>query len=382
MADNPITVPLPQDLPQNWTYGQTIGPQGTDVGLTKQHGYNYLMQQVNAAQQAAQELGAAFSGLYGEGDIVPATDGGTGAGDTQNALNNLGAGVRPNLLINGDFLVNQLGKTEYGTSQNAMDRWETTAGVSSLIVQQGYVTVTQNTTGGAVDQYLPDTVHFEQGETLTLSALVRGSSGKAGIQHGIGEYGPTVLVDLSEEWTLATTTFTVPSGDKKQVRFRSNLAGQTFDTLAVKLERGPNQTLAYKDNAGKWRLLPQPESDYDTELQKCQAYQLYFKNNAQSESYGIFVGVGYGHTENIARILLFTPVTLYGAVSGFKPTVTFNDLYIDGIGGTKQVTNIAVPFIPSENGVVLSCTVSETLTVGQFYILRLGQNGELLVDSN
>lgn len=53
---NIITVPLPQDLPTNWVYGQTIGPQGTDVGLTQQHGYNYLMEQVNAAQQAAQEL--------------------------------------------------------------------------------------------------------------------------------------------------------------------------------------------------------------------------------------------------------------------------------------------------------------------------------------
>lgn len=53
---NIITAPLPQDLPTNWAYGQTIGPQGTDVGLTQQHGYNYLMQQVNAAQQAAQEL--------------------------------------------------------------------------------------------------------------------------------------------------------------------------------------------------------------------------------------------------------------------------------------------------------------------------------------
>ena len=63
MPDNPITVPLPQDLPTNWTYGQTIGAAGTDVGLTQQHGYNYLMQQVNAAQQAAQELGEAFAGL-------------------------------------------------------------------------------------------------------------------------------------------------------------------------------------------------------------------------------------------------------------------------------------------------------------------------------
>lgn len=67
MADNPITVPLPQDLPQNWTYGQTIGPQGTDVGLTEKHGYNYLMQQVNAAQQAAKELGEGFEGLEDAG---------------------------------------------------------------------------------------------------------------------------------------------------------------------------------------------------------------------------------------------------------------------------------------------------------------------------
>lgn len=63
MPDNPITVPLPQDLPTNWTYGQTIGATGSDVGLTQQHGYNYLMQQVNAAQQAAQEIGSAFEGL-------------------------------------------------------------------------------------------------------------------------------------------------------------------------------------------------------------------------------------------------------------------------------------------------------------------------------
>lgn len=63
MANNPITTPLPADLPTDWVYGQTIGPNGTDVGLSQQHGYNYLMQQVNAAQQAAEEIGEAFSGL-------------------------------------------------------------------------------------------------------------------------------------------------------------------------------------------------------------------------------------------------------------------------------------------------------------------------------
>lgn len=75
MADNPITTPLPADLPTDWVYGQTIGPQGTDVGLTQQHGYNYLMQQVNAAQQAATQIGEAFSGLpsLGSDGKIPAS---------------------------------------------------------------------------------------------------------------------------------------------------------------------------------------------------------------------------------------------------------------------------------------------------------------------
>lgn len=75
MADNPITTPLPADLPTNWVYGQTIGPQGTDVGLTQQHGYNYLMQQVNAAQQAAEEIAESFAGLAeldADGMVPPA----------------------------------------------------------------------------------------------------------------------------------------------------------------------------------------------------------------------------------------------------------------------------------------------------------------------
>ena len=63
MANNPITVPLPADLPENWSYGQTVAPNGSEAGLSEQYGYNYLMEQVNAAQQAATEIGEAFSGL-------------------------------------------------------------------------------------------------------------------------------------------------------------------------------------------------------------------------------------------------------------------------------------------------------------------------------
>ena len=63
VVSNPIKTPLPADLPEDWTGGQTVAPTGAEVGLSEQHGYNYLMEQVNAAQTAAKEIGEVFSGL-------------------------------------------------------------------------------------------------------------------------------------------------------------------------------------------------------------------------------------------------------------------------------------------------------------------------------
>ena len=63
MADNPITVILPADLPEDWEENDIVAPNGTDAGMTEQHGYNYLMEQVNAAQTAASQLGNAFQTL-------------------------------------------------------------------------------------------------------------------------------------------------------------------------------------------------------------------------------------------------------------------------------------------------------------------------------
>lgn len=61
--DNPITTPLPADLPESWTTGQIVAPNGADVGLSEQHGYNYLMQQVNAAQSGVNTLGEALANV-------------------------------------------------------------------------------------------------------------------------------------------------------------------------------------------------------------------------------------------------------------------------------------------------------------------------------
>lgn len=50
---------LPADLPTNWQGGQIVAPNGADARLPEQYGYNYLMEAVNAAQQAINDLGDA-----------------------------------------------------------------------------------------------------------------------------------------------------------------------------------------------------------------------------------------------------------------------------------------------------------------------------------
>lgn len=59
MADDILkNIPLPADLPENWTSGQIIAPTGAEAGLDNQYGYNYLMMQVNNAQKALKALAA------------------------------------------------------------------------------------------------------------------------------------------------------------------------------------------------------------------------------------------------------------------------------------------------------------------------------------
>lgn len=66
MADRPLSNPLPADLPEDWTSGQIVAPSGADVGLSQQHGYNYLMAQVNAVQQAVNAINESFDTISGK----------------------------------------------------------------------------------------------------------------------------------------------------------------------------------------------------------------------------------------------------------------------------------------------------------------------------
>lgn len=63
MANKPLPSPLTADLPENWTYGQTVAPTGQEVGLPNNYGYNYLMAKVNEARTAINTINDAFTNL-------------------------------------------------------------------------------------------------------------------------------------------------------------------------------------------------------------------------------------------------------------------------------------------------------------------------------
>lgn len=332
MADNPITVSLPQDLPQNWTYGQTIGPQGTDVGLTQQHGYNYLMQQVNAAQQAAKELGAAFPNLYGEGDIVPVSGGGTGAGDVQNALNNLGAGVELNELDNADFVnpVNQFGTSGIISSAGYfIDRWKLVSGTVK-ITPSGLVL------NGTIAQILPNPI----GTVYSATALT-------------------------------TTGIVSCTYDDSAAIFSVTGSGETF--VAAKLEKGATQTLAYQKN-GKTIKLPQNDEWYQNRLSKCMFYHVRL-----SEQYGFF-GFGYIQTETVAYILVPLPNRMRISV----PTTTLNgEIYLWSQFGTgesaiKCSEIVGQPAIAKDYNLLLMQLSIEGGTPGTPVLAQLWNAGDYL----
>jgi hypothetical protein len=61
---------LPADLPEDWTNGMIVAPNGADVGYQERYGYNYLNKQVNDAQNAINDIGTTLDDVAKEVDII------------------------------------------------------------------------------------------------------------------------------------------------------------------------------------------------------------------------------------------------------------------------------------------------------------------------
>lgn len=184
----------------------------------------------------------------------------------QAALSNLGAGVRPNLLVNPRFQVNQRSQTSYSGTYGVytVDGWLlNNAGAATVNVLSDGVQIVAGTTTAQFRQYLES---LSDG-VYTLSFLFTdGSLGyavyeKSGTAYTRKDYAG------SDVWGLG-----MQDTGGKPTAFAYVQAGMSAAPIASKLESGEGQTLAYQDDSGAWQLLPQPESDYATQLAKCKYY--------------------------------------------------------------------------------------------------------------
>lgn len=327
-----------------------------------------LQQQLNALQQKVDAITAPPTDYYtqrysgeetdrgveialgldpeGTGIVTP-EHGGTGADTTQAALAALGAGVQPNLLDNAIF-VGGGGQNSLPINQIAgqPDRWQ--------LLQQNYVEINESSitftnTTGLGDGYYFQVVPLSKiklGETYTASALfLSGLTTKyvTVVCFVPGSPGYQIFYGGQVEGAgISSVTFTVPT-DTIGIEFRFELGPYgtigSLETMGGKLEEGEGQTLAYQDSEGNWKLLPQPDSNYITQLQKClfYFYRLFIKQYSR---------VGYGvQATSTTQFVLSIPLPSIMRVS---PAVTINGTFeVEATSGSVQLKSLTVFSTPS-----------------------------------
>ena len=304
---NFISVLLPHDLPEDWKDSHYVSPNGTEVGLTQKHGYNYLMKQVNNAQQAAAELSEGLDIMVGVNmldnayfvDPVDRRDGECVEAEVEyfrdTALTVLvGQLQEPSyarsvdstygrITINGEaFYVNagDISEGHIASSAGAycFDRWY---GQNCMMrrfrgTTEGVILTPLNTTTGAImRQYIVNPKRLA-GKLVTLSVVVVGAS------EGCMMYlykAPNTLssavvqissIELHEGVNKITMMLPSDIGSTAYPYFAVGiycpLEGYV-QMAAIKLELGGYQTLAHERTTGVWVLNEIPNKI--VEMVKC-----------------------------------------------------------------------------------------------------------------
>ena len=314
---NFITTALPKDLPENWTDTQYVSPNGTEVGLSPKHGYNYLMKQVNNAQKAAEELGVGLDYMVGVNlldnwyfaDPVHrklekfAVKGATYYGDSNFAqvVDTLDSAV-PVLSTTDTYgAIKIYGYTKtfyvkaadirdgYAAAESEMtdtiDRWK---GHQSF-VQRASNGIVLSTNGSLSSQASFMYQYFVTpqklaGKQVTVSVLVNSMS-KSGayirvcLQTTISRTFTKNV--LSKQISVGLNSFTFKmdattgsSSYPYACVLIEGVPNESIEIAAVKLELGPYQTLAHQDSTGAWILNEIPNKGLETVKCNCAPVEL------------------------------------------------------------------------------------------------------------
>ena len=244
--------------------------------------------------------------------------------------------IRPNLLDNwyfvgggsqlgeGVFPINQKGTTSYTSSGRIFDRWVGTtirSNCSVTLTANGLVLSASGSSSGTIifDQRFPSKMYnLLKGKTVTASVLVTSVSGSFNLQ-SCGGYTSLTTPGCHSFTRTVSNDFTFDYG----IRIFNASGDASITIAAIKLELGPNQTLASYDN-GNWILNAIP--NYDIELMKCQRY--YIKCN------GFFPG--YGSSATAFLVTIPTPTTM---VSNPSITTSGSGYFVQSTGHTITATS-------------------------------------------
>lgn len=260
-----------------------------------------------------------------------------GASTPQGAIAALGAGVRPNLLVNPFFKVNQRGNASYTGIVPTVDCWKSNS--TTLTVQ---VTDDGVLLSGTGFDYLKNYIESPEqynGKTITVSALVKNPGGqfRINLYNESKQVSNNFNIPASSDWVIISGTIhgvQASSGDKVCLLLYPGGGIQsqtaTAQVMATKVEEGKTQTLGYIDSSGNPVLLERPDP---LELLKCQRYFYYAKNilcPGQIKNSNIFLAM---YLPTKMRVIPSMTVKSYGTIinNGVSnvPT-TFDSLLLSG----------------------------------------------------
>ncbi|MBO7219403.1 MAG: hypothetical protein J6V40_05465 [Clostridia bacterium] len=232
----------------------------------------------------------------------------------------------PNLLINGNFAINQRGKTTYTGSGYTVDRWKCSNSYCVATVIDYGIRLTGNGGTAYIFQDVENAFNLYKGKTLTFSVKINGvvysSSG-------------TVPTTLDTSTVSVCKTLNISGGSainlwlKADGMFRAQvgvLNGYTFDIEYVKVEFGEIATPCY----------PRP---YAEELLLCQRYY---------EKIDVSVVANKNNIFKVARTAnnFYDPLVCFMTTKRTRPTVhcySASDV-INTLTNISDSTNVPVRY--------------------------------------
>lgn len=268
----------------------------------------------------------------------------------------------PNILVNGNFQVNQRGKTTYTSSGSSVvytaDRWcfSKMAGTTCVV---GKNKVTLSATGTSRNDFFMQYVanpSFYSGRTLTLSVTYQNLNGK----FGLGMWDGSSFAQTS--WTSATSG-TITLTKKIQASCTSLSCEFLKDTsttisieiLSAKLEIGSEATPFY-------------QRTYDEEFELCKPYFLRLKANSN------YTAFATGITCSSSKAIVFVPQRMRTT-----PSISYSgSIKILNSSSYLTVSSISVDSRGSF-GLALACAGS-SFSTGQAAILSSQNDSSAYID--